>query len=221
MSDDQFLAWLQRAAAVRMVLIEAQVNVAGVEVTRYIASRLYTTGPADTPANIEYLPLATGGLAFTEQVSLTGEAGLSGGDIELDNADGALDGWLVDVWSQSADPRLGRRPSLAARRFPPGVRRHHRRRGRVGPRIDQPGAARQAAAPEYADHRGQAGRCHAEQGRSVAGAVRRVPQRFAAGHQPGHAGIRISRRRRVDCRGARQRQTGGGHDRQQRRPLQT
>ena len=102
MSDDQFLAWLQDSAAVRMVLIEAQVNVAGVEVTRYIASRLYTTGPADTPANVEYQPLATGGLAFTEQVSLTGEAGLSGGDIELDNADGALDGWLADVWSNRA-----------------------------------------------------------------------------------------------------------------------
>jgi len=42
--------------------------------------------------------VVTGGLAFTEQVSLTGEAGLSGGDIELDNADGALDGWLNDVW---------------------------------------------------------------------------------------------------------------------------
>ena len=102
MSDDQFLAWLQNPAAARMVLIEAQVNVAGAEVTRYIASRLYTTGPADTPANVEYLPLATGGLAFTEQVSLTGEAGLSGGDIELDNADGGLDSWLADVWSNRA-----------------------------------------------------------------------------------------------------------------------
>src|SRR5450830_349866 len=56
------------------------------------------TGPQDSPANTEYLPVVTGGLAFTEQVSLTGEAGLSGGDIELDNADGALDGWLNDVW---------------------------------------------------------------------------------------------------------------------------
>ena len=40
MTDAQFLAWLQDSAAARMVLIEAQVNVAGVEVTRYIASRL-------------------------------------------------------------------------------------------------------------------------------------------------------------------------------------
>ena len=102
MTDEQFLQWLQSPSAVRMVLIEAQVNVAGQEVTRYIASRPYVTGPAEVPANTEYLPLATGGLAFTEQVSLTGEAGLSGGDIELDNGDGALDGWLGDVWRNRA-----------------------------------------------------------------------------------------------------------------------
>ena len=102
MTDEQFLQWLQSPSAVRMVLIEAQVNVTGQEVTRYIASRPYVTGPAEVPANTEYLPLATGGLAFTEQVSLTGEAGLSGGDIEMDNGDGALDGWLGDVWRNRA-----------------------------------------------------------------------------------------------------------------------
>ena len=98
MTDPQFLDWLQSASAVRMVLVEAQANVAGNEVTRCLASRPYVTGPADTPPNTAYLPLVSGGLAFTEQVSLTGEAGLSGGDIELDNRDGALDGWLLDVW---------------------------------------------------------------------------------------------------------------------------
>ena len=98
MTDAQFQEWLQSPSAIRMVLIEAQANVAGSEVTRYIASRPYVTGPLEVPANTAYLPLAKGGLAFTEQVSLSGEAGLSGGDIELDNADGALDGWLDDVW---------------------------------------------------------------------------------------------------------------------------
>lgn len=102
MTDAQFLEWLETPSAIRMVLIEVQVNVAGQEVTRYIASRPYLTGPHDVPANTEYLALATGGLAFTEQVSLTGEAGLSGGDIELDNADGALDSWLGDVWRNRA-----------------------------------------------------------------------------------------------------------------------
>jgi hypothetical protein len=98
MIDEQFMAWLKHPAAVRMVLIEAEVNVDGAEVTRYIASREYVTGPGDTPANTAYLPLAKGGLAFTEQVNLIGDASLSSGDIELDNGDGALDGWLGDVW---------------------------------------------------------------------------------------------------------------------------
>jgi len=98
MNDEQFMAWLKNAAAVRMVLIEAEVNVDGAETTRYIASREYVTGPADAPANTVYLPLAKGGLAFTEQVTLIGEASLSSGDIELDNGDGALDSWLSDVW---------------------------------------------------------------------------------------------------------------------------
>ncbi len=98
MTDQQFMAWLKDPAAVRMVLIEGEVNVAGAEVTRYIASREYVTGPADVPANTAYLPLAKGGLAFTEQVTLIGEASLSSGDIELDNGDGALDNWLGDVW---------------------------------------------------------------------------------------------------------------------------
>ncbi|OEZ90729.1 hypothetical protein [Duganella phyllosphaerae] len=98
MTDQQFMAWLKNPAAVRMVLIEAEVNVDGAEVTRYIASREYVTGPADVPANTAYLPLAKGGLAFTEQVTLIGEASLSSGDIELDNGDGALDSWLSDVW---------------------------------------------------------------------------------------------------------------------------
>ncbi|WP_338678910.1 hypothetical protein OPV09_17415 [Janthinobacterium sp. TB1-E2] len=114
MTDAQFLAWLRSPRAIHMVLIEAQVNVGGSEVTRYIASRPYVTGPTDVPANTVYLPLATGGLAFTEQVSLTGEAGLSGGDIELANADGKLDSWLGDVWRNrpvkalAGDPRWPR-----------------------------------------------------------------------------------------------------------------
>ena len=102
MTETQFLEWLQHPSAARMVLIEAQVNVAGQEATRYLSSWPYVTGEDDVPASIEYMPWATSGLAFTEQVSLSGEAGLSGGDIELDNADGALDGWLADVWRNRA-----------------------------------------------------------------------------------------------------------------------
>lgn len=114
MTDDQFLAWLQSPAAIRMVLVEAQVNVAGVEVTRYLASRPFLTGPAEVPANTLYEPLIVGGISLTEQVSLTAEAQLSSGDVELTNVDGALDSWLRDVWvnrpirAWAGDPRWPR-----------------------------------------------------------------------------------------------------------------
>lgn len=98
MTNEQFLVWLQDPAAVRMVLVEALVHVAGVEVTRYLASRPFLTGPADVPANTLYEPLIVGGIGLSEQVSLTAEASLSSGDIELSNVDGELDGWLGEVW---------------------------------------------------------------------------------------------------------------------------
>ena len=98
MNDAQFLEWLQDDTAHRTALVEVQVNVAGEDVTRYIASRSYVTGPLEVPPNTVYLALVTDGLAFTEQISLTSEAGLSSGDIELANTDGSLDSWLVDVW---------------------------------------------------------------------------------------------------------------------------
>lgn len=99
MTEYQFIAWLEQPAATRMVLIEVQVSVGGVETTRYLSSRNYVTGAADTPANTQYLPYVQGGLAFTEQIGLTGAAGLSVGDIELGNADGRIDSWLLDVWA--------------------------------------------------------------------------------------------------------------------------
>lgn len=114
MTDDQFLAWLQSPAAIRMVLVEAQVNVAGVEAMRYLASRPFLTGPAEVPANTLYEPLIVGGISLTEQVSLTAEASLSSGDVELSNVDGALDSWLRDVWvnrpirAWAGDPRWPR-----------------------------------------------------------------------------------------------------------------
>lgn len=114
MTDVEFSVWLQSASAIRMVLVEAQVNVGGAELTRYLASRPFVTGVAEAPANTEYEPLIVGGISLTEQVSLTGEASLSSGDIELSNVDGALDGWLDDVWANRpirawvGDPRWPR-----------------------------------------------------------------------------------------------------------------
>ena len=95
---EQYISWLLSSSATRMILVEVLVNVNGVEVTRYLASHPYVTGPNDVPPNTEYLPVITGDPVFAEELSLTGEARMSGGEIELENRDGALDAWCFDVW---------------------------------------------------------------------------------------------------------------------------
>ena len=99
MTDAAYLAWLQSASAIRVVLIEVVVNVAGTDITRYLSTRPYVTGASDTPANTAYLPRAANGIQYTESISLTSDASMTQGDIELNNQDGALDSWLLDVWA--------------------------------------------------------------------------------------------------------------------------
>lgn len=99
MTDDQFLAWLKHSAAVRVVLIEATTQIAGVETTLYLATRPYNTAPGDVPANTHYRPIARAGVLFTEQLSLEGDGALSAGDIEIDNVTGERDAWTSYVWT--------------------------------------------------------------------------------------------------------------------------
>lgn len=102
MTDAQFLAWLSAADRVPVVLVEVAARVSGVETTRYLASRPYTTSPTDTPANTVYKPVIVGGARISESLPVDGSAGMSFGDIELDNTTGALDSWLSDVWANRA-----------------------------------------------------------------------------------------------------------------------
>jgi len=64
-----YMAWLASPNAIRLVLIEAKVNIAGVEQTAYLSTGAYVTGPSDTPANTQYAPVASNGIQFTEQIS--------------------------------------------------------------------------------------------------------------------------------------------------------
>jgi hypothetical protein len=97
-SDAQFHAWLSDPSALRTTLIEVVANVAGTETTRYLSTRPYVTGPADTPANQLYQPIASTGVQFTEQLSLDADGSLSAGDIEIHNFNGERDAWLNDIW---------------------------------------------------------------------------------------------------------------------------
>ena len=111
---EQYISWLASSSATRMILVEVLVSVNGAEVTRYLASHSYVTGPNDMPPNTEYLSMITGDPVFAEELSLTGEARMSGGEIELENRDGALDAWCFDVWKNctlkvwSGDPSWSR-----------------------------------------------------------------------------------------------------------------
>jgi len=93
-----YAAWLKDPAAVRVVLIEVGVKVAGVEITRYLSTRPYVTSPSDSPANQYYAPIVTTGIQFTEQLGLDGQGSFNLGDIEIMNYNGDRDAWLDDIW---------------------------------------------------------------------------------------------------------------------------
>lgn len=101
MTEAQYLDWLKSQAAYRCVLIEVAVQIGGVESVVYLATKPFTTGAADTPANTSYLPIATVGTLFTEQLSLEGDGALSAGTLEIDNAGGERDAWAGQnyVWT--------------------------------------------------------------------------------------------------------------------------
>jgi len=93
MTDDEFLTWLDNESAARVVLVEVGVSTGGVEVTRLLSDR-----PFATAAGVPYLPLIRGGISFDETLPLDGQPMLSTGSIEIDNANGERDSWLLDVW---------------------------------------------------------------------------------------------------------------------------
>jgi hypothetical protein len=103
LTTQQFQAWLKDPRAVRCVLVEVDVKLAGgSNVTRYLSNRGYVTSPTDTPANTVYSPVISGGVKFSQSMSLDGGTTLSFGDLELNNVDGSLDSWLDDYWQNRA-----------------------------------------------------------------------------------------------------------------------
>jgi hypothetical protein len=101
-TDAEFIEWLRSPSRRLVMLAEVGVRVGGVETTRYLSSRGYVTGAAETPASTAYRALITGGGKVTERLPLDGSPGMSFTDIELDNTNGDLDDWLDDVWTNRA-----------------------------------------------------------------------------------------------------------------------
>lgn len=114
MTDAQFLAWLSSPDSIRIVLVEAVANIGGSESTLYLSTHPFATGATDTPANTIYTPAISASPRFSEALSLTGQSGLSGGDIEIYNLAGERDEWLGYIWANRpikawvGDPRWPR-----------------------------------------------------------------------------------------------------------------
>lgn len=100
-SDPEFEAWLADPHAVPAFLLESDSLSEGVETTRYLCTGAFPmTGTADIPPSTYYAPLISVGVQFTEQLSITGAATSSVGDIEIDNSDFSRDGWyLNDIYA--------------------------------------------------------------------------------------------------------------------------
>jgi hypothetical protein len=94
-----YSSWISDQNAHRNILIEAVARVGYIETTHYLSSKGFVTGAADTPANTVYEPAISGGVNITESLSLTGNASLSYGDIELFNVSGERDSWLDYIWT--------------------------------------------------------------------------------------------------------------------------
>lgn len=93
--------WLDRGEDFRGVFDVAYLSVdtAGQTITtRYMSNNGYTTGSGDTPASTHYEAVVTGGGQISEVLPIDGTAAMAFGDVEISNADGALDTWLDDVW---------------------------------------------------------------------------------------------------------------------------
>lgn len=99
MTQAELILWLKDESAIRVVLMEVDVQVGGEETTRYLSNKGYVTGASDVPVNTIYTPAIVGGVKFTEKLALDGTPSLSYGDIELSNSTGDRDSWLNDVWS--------------------------------------------------------------------------------------------------------------------------
>jgi hypothetical protein len=96
-----FQEWLRRVGGRRAVtLVETSALVGGVETAVYLSDQRYIDPVViDGP---DYLPRITGSVGITETLDIDGKGGaggMSSGDIQLDNTDGALDEWLGWVWT--------------------------------------------------------------------------------------------------------------------------
>jgi len=89
----QFEAWLLDSTAQRVVLYEIEVTSGGNPITRYLSDKQYINAPVATP----YSAIVSGSIAVSAKISLSAEASVSIGALEIDLTAGRQS-WFKDVW---------------------------------------------------------------------------------------------------------------------------
>ena len=87
-----YQTWLENSKAVRILLVQANVSINGVETTKYLSTHPVTVD------GVDYSALIKNNISINETLSLDYTASISFGDIELVNSAGELDTWLDYVW---------------------------------------------------------------------------------------------------------------------------
>lgn len=100
-SDAEWQLWLRTDGERRVVLAEVESYVDGVgAVKHYLSTHEFVTRPSDAPASVAYDPRIVAWPEFDTKLSelTNGRSSYGLGDLELDNSDGQLDGWLEHGW---------------------------------------------------------------------------------------------------------------------------
>lgn len=99
----EIIAWLKKPDSIRVLLVEvAAVRLPnGSTQNFYFSNRPFISRSTDVPANQSYTAAISGGITFSESVSLDGSANVGFGDIAITNTDNILaaDTWLTYVWA--------------------------------------------------------------------------------------------------------------------------
>lgn len=86
-------AWLDDSTALRIILVEVDVNISGSETTLYLSSSIF-----DDPIN-RYDSIVNGeSITIEERIDIGSNSLFSFGDIELLNMGGEIDGWIDYIW---------------------------------------------------------------------------------------------------------------------------
>jgi len=90
------IRWLESPQVLKGIFV----NVTNVDDGTAVPKNFYfsTISYYNSALSIEYLPIITNELVFTESLSITGDSSISYGSIELENTAGVYDSWLPYIW---------------------------------------------------------------------------------------------------------------------------